>query len=142
MIKNIYEILDLFNKEQTRQDRIKILQENNQPHFLEVLKFTFNPKYEFYVEKEFPKDYKKPDTFPGIRLAGIESEIRRIYLWMKGNPVADHLTEEKRHVLLLQLFESFEPREAEIWFNMMKKNLKVPGLTESLVQEVYPQLLE
>lgn len=142
MIKNVYEILDLFEKNQSRQDRIKILKENNQHHFLEVLKFTFNPHYEFYVEKEFPKDYIKPDTFPGIRLAGIESEIRRAYLWHKGNPIADTLTDEKRHVLLLQLFESFEPREAEVWFNMMKKNLKVPGLTESLVKEVYPHLFE
>lgn len=138
---NVYEILSKFDAVETRPERIRILQENNQHYFKEVLKYTFNPKYEFYTESKFPVDYQKPDTFPGLRLAGIESEHRKAYLFQKGNETAESLTEEKRHVLLLQLLESFEPQEAEIWFNMLKKNLKIKGLTASLVNEVYPELL-
>lgn len=140
MIKNIYEILEEFETVSTRQDRKKILENNNLYHFKELLRYTFNPNIQFYTESKFPEDYNKPDTFPGIRLAGIESEIRRTYLFIKGDPTADSLTEQKRHILLLQLLESFEPKEAIIFFNMLKKDLKIKGLTESIVQEVYPEL--
>lgn len=140
MIKNIYEILDEFEKAKTKQERISVLQSNSLQHFLQVLQYTFDPKYQFYVTS-FPKNYIQPDTFPGIRYAGIESELRRIYLFMKGNPTADILSEEKRNQLLVQLIEAFEPREAQVFINMMKKNLNVKFLTYNLVKEAFPFLL-
>ena len=140
MVKNIYEILNEFSSAKTVDQQKEVLRKNNQHYFKEVLKYTFNPSFEFYVDSEFPADYVTPDTVPGIRFAGIESEIRRAYLFIKGNPTADVLTPEKRKILLLQLLESFEPEEAKVWFNMMSKDLKVKGLTATLVQEVYPEL--
>lgn len=140
MIKNVYEILNEINLAETRQQKKSILQQNDLYHFKEVLKYTFNPQFEFYVESKFPSEYIKPDTLPGIRFAGIESEIRRAYLFLKGDPTADSLTPEKRNILLLQLLESFEPEEAVVWHNMMKKDLKTKGLTEALVREVFPEL--
>lgn len=141
MIKNVHEILDEFTLAATKEQKKEVLQQNNLYHFKEVLKYTFNPKYQFYVEDKFPTDYIEPDTAIGIRYAGIESEIRRTYLFVKGDPTADTLTEEKRKILLLQLLESFEPKEAQVFFNMLNKDLKVKGLTEALVREVYPELL-
>lgn len=142
MIKNVHEILDEFNLAGTKEQRLNVLQQNNLYHFKEVLKYTFNPKYEFYVEDKFPTDYIEPDTALGIRYAGIESEIRRAYLFLKGDSTADSLTEQKRKTLLLQLLESFEPKEAQVFFNMMQKDLKVKYLTANLVREVYPELLD
>ena len=139
MIKNVYEILNEFEKVETRQDRINILRANALHHFKLVLMYTYNKKYEFYSEP-FPTDYVKPDTFPGIRMAGIDSEIRRVYLWQKGNPTADSLSPQKRHILLLQILESFEPDEAVVWVNMLNKDLKTKGLSESIVKEVFPEL--
>ena len=116
---------------------------NNQfQHIKEVLKYTFNPNYQFYVEDNFPEDYIKPDTFPGLRVAGIESEIRKAYLFQKGNVTAESLTPQKRKTLLLQLLESFEPKEAQIFHNMLQKDLKVEGLTKELVEEVFPELMK
>ena len=102
--------------------------------------YTFNPKYQFFVEDTFPEDYIQPDTLLGLRISGIESEIRKAYLFLKGDQTAESLSEQKRHNLLLQLLESFEPKEAQIWFKMMQKDLQVEGLTESLVKEVFPEL--
>ncbi len=141
-VKNIYEIIEEFDDASTKEQRKQVLLNNNVYHFREVLKYTFNPKYQFYADsKGLPEDYKKPDTFPGIRLAGIESEMRRIYLFMKGDATADILTPEKRHILLLQLLESFEPKEAKIFMGVLNKDLKVKYLTYSLVEEVFPDLL-
>ena len=140
MIKNVYEILDDFENADNKADRQTILRENATPHFLQVLKYTFDPKFQFYV-KSFPKDYQEPDTFPGLRYAGIESEIRRAYLFLKGEATADSLSEEKRNQVLVQLLESFEPREAHVFVNMMKKNLQTKFLTYNFVKETFPNLL-
>lgn len=140
MIKNIYEILNEFSQASSKQQRIQILRDNASHHFLQVLKNAFDPNIKFYVNK-FPKEYIKPDTFPGIRFAGIESEIRKTYLFQIGNPTADSLSEEKRNQLLTILLESFEPQEATVFVNMLNKNLKTPNLTPNLIKEVFPNLL-
>lgn len=139
MILNVHEIFDKFESASSIEEKKQVLLNNQYHHIKEVLRNTFNPTIEFYAEP-FPTDYVKPDTFPGIRIAGIESEIRKSYLFLKGNPTADSLTEQKRHTLLLQLLESFEPKEAAVWINMLNKDLQIPGLTKELVQEVFPEL--
>lgn len=140
MTPNIYEILDKFQLAKTKEERIKVLVDNKYPYFLQFLKNAFDPQIEFYINK-FPDNYIEPDTFPGIRFAGIESEIRKTYLFEKGNPTADSLSEQKRNQLLVQLLESFEPREADLFVRMLTKNLKIPHLTINLIKEVFPTLL-
>ena len=140
MIKNVYEILEEFSSKKTKQERLEVLRNNAYPHFLQLLKNTFDPNIKFYV-KSFPTNYIEPDTFPGIRYAGIESEIRKTYLFQIGNPTADSLTEEKRNQLLVQLLESFEPMEAQVYIGMLKKNLNISYLTSTLISEAYPGLL-
>jgi hypothetical protein len=43
--------------------------------------------------------------------------------------------------LLLQLLESLEPPEAEVYIAMLLKDLKVPYLTPKLVNEAFKGLL-
>lgn len=140
MIKNIYEILDEFCQKTTKKERKEILQNNMSMHFLQFLKYAFDPNIKFYVNS-FPNNYIKPDTFPGIRFAGIESEINKTYLFQIGNPTADKLTPEKRNQILVQLLESFEPREADLYVKMLQKNLKIPHLNKNLIQETFPNLI-
>ena len=140
MIKNIYEILQEFQSAHNRKERISILKQNESIHLKQFLQYTYNPQYQFYIT-EFPKEYKTPHTLPGIRIAGIESEIRKTYLFIKGNPTADILTPQKRNILLLQILESFEPKEAIIYIKMMQKNLNIPHLTKELINETFPNLI-
>jgi hypothetical protein len=140
MIKNVYEILDEFEKQTTREGRKEILLKNGSPYFKQFLKFAFDPTIQFYIS-EFPDNYKQPDTFPGLRIAGLESELRKTYLFTIGDPTADLLSESKRKLLLLQMLESFEPREADMYVRMLNKDLKIPYLTEKLLKEVFPSLI-
>lgn len=140
MQKNIYEILAEFASARYKDKRQEILRKYASPHFLKVLKYTFDPTIEFYI-KEFPENYVEPDTFPGLRYAGIESEIRRAYLFIKGDPTADKLSPQKMNQLLVQLLESFEYEEAKVFVNMMKKDLQIPHLTANLVKETFPNLI-
>jgi hypothetical protein len=140
MTPNVYEILDKFQQQTTKEERIKLLRENNYPYFLQFLKNAFDPSIKYYITK-FPDNYIEPDTVPGIRFAGIESEIRRSYLFQIGNQTADSLTPEKRNQLLVQLLESFEPREADLFVKMLTKSLKIPHLTNKLITQAFPNLL-
>lgn len=139
MIVNAYEIFEQFESADTIERKKEVLIKNGSPWFKYILKCAFDPSIEFYV-KEFPSNYIVPDTVPGIRDGGLESEWRRLYLFMKGNETADALTEQKRNILLLQFLEGMEPKDAVITINMMKKDFGIKGLTKELVLEVFPGL--
>ena len=139
MIINYYEILRDFGKLKTREERKQFLIETND-NFKVFLKYAFDPEIQFYVYK-FPSEYVKPDTLPGIRYAGIDSELRRIYLFIKGNETADALLPQRRREIYIQILESFEPEEADLLVKMFKKDLKVNFLTYNLVKETFPNLI-
>lgn len=141
MITNLYEIFNEFSKQTTRDTRKAILLKYESPHLKQFLIYAFNPNIQFYI-KEFPKEYIQPDTLPGLRIAGIESELRKTYMFQIGNPIADKLTPQKRNTILLQLLESFEPNEAKLYIKMLQKNLDIPYLTTNLINEIFPNLLE
>ena len=141
MKKFMYEILNQIDSTDSKNEKKRILLENDTPWFREFLFYAFNPNIEFYLNK-FPTNYIEPtDTAPGISFSDIQSELKRVYLFIKGNPTADSLLPEKRELLLLQMLESFEPNEAKVFVNMLNKNLKVKGLTSNLIKEVFPNLL-
>ena len=126
-MKNIYEIFDEFESVLSKKDKIKIIEKNLSKPLYEVLLFTFHPEYQWKV-KEFPEEYKIPDTKPGISFCQIGTELRRMYLFREGDPTAENLSERKRKELLIQFLESLEPREAEVDMGIFKKNQGVTGL--------------
>ena len=88
-----------------------------------------------------PHNYKIPDTKPGISICQLGTEMRRLYLFQKGNATAENLSARKQNELLIQLLESLEPREAEVVMGIFKKDQGVKGLTYNFVKEAFPQML-
>jgi hypothetical protein len=139
-MKNMYEVFDEFEEAPSKKSKMETIQRNLSQLLIQVLELTFHPKYEWLVN-EMPEDYKVPDTRPGISLCQLSTEIRKLYLFQKGNPTAESLTDRKRHELLIQLLESLEPREAEVVIGIFKKDQGVKGLTYKFVKEAFPKLL-
>ena len=139
-MKNMYEIFDEFESVLSKKDKIKIIEKNLSKPLYEVLLFTFHPEYQWKV-KEFPEEYKIPDTKPGISFCQIGTELRRMYLFREGDPTAENLSERKRKELLIQFLESLEPREAEVVMGIFKKNQGVTGLNYEFVKECFPDML-
>lgn len=139
-MKNLYEVFDEFEEAKTKEQRMAVIEKNLSKTLVEVLQFTFHPDYQWLID-EMPHEYKTPDTFPGISRCQLSTEIRKMYLFQKGNPDAEKLTVEKRKQLLLQLIESIEPREAEVVIGMLSKDLGVKGLNYKFVKEAFPNLL-
>ena len=139
-MKNVYEIFDEFELAESKEEKLKVIERNLSKTLVDVLYLTFHPNYEWKYN-EFPENYKIPDTKPGISICQLSTEMRKLYLFRKGDPSAEQLSERKSRELLLQFLESLEPREAEVVIGIFKKDQGVDGLTYDFVKEAFPQLL-
>jgi hypothetical protein len=141
-MKNIYEIFDEFEEAKNKKERMAVIEKNLSKALVQVLELAFHPDKQWLIT-EFPAEYKiaESNKIPGLSQCQLSTEIRKLYLFEKGNPSAEALTEQKRKQLLLQLIESIEPREAEVVIGILKKDLGVKGLDYKFVKEAFPQLL-
>lgn len=140
-MKNLYEVFDEFEEAKTKQERMKVIEKNLSKALVDVLQVTYHPNFEWYI-KEMPENYKVPtDVLPGISPSQLSVELRKLYLFRKGDPTADKLTQEKRTELLLQILEAIEPREAEVLIGIFQKDQNVKGLNYKFVKEAFPNLL-
>lgn len=137
--KNIYEVFDDFKQAKTKQDRLDILKRNESWALKNILQGVYHPDVQFNIDVP---EYNKIDVPPGMSYEHMTSALHRVYLFQKGNPKAPAaLTEKRRTELLIQLLESLEPNEAEVFASMLRKDLKIPYLTINLINEAFPGLL-
>jgi hypothetical protein len=132
------EILDMFQKAETRKDKIAVLKRFEHPTFKKFLDYAFNPEIKFDVE--IP-EYKPSYDPAGLNVMYLDDELARVYRFIEGHPKrAAGLTPKKQTELLLVILESLHKDEAELYVRMLKKDLKIPFLTKKLLKEVYPDL--
>lgn len=134
----MYEIFEEFK---TSPDKPSVLRKYADfQAFTTLLQGAFHPAIQFVI-KTLP-EYKKVAVPPGMGYSNIPVELNRIYLFVEGSTRVDpKLSLERKNELLIQILEALEPPEAEVYGNLIMKDLKVPGLTYDLVKEVFPQLL-
>lgn len=140
-MKNIYEVFDEFELASNKKERMDVIGKNLTKTLVQVFELAFHPNFQWLIT-EMPDNYKIPtDMLPGLSPQTISTQLRKLYLFQKGNPSAEALTPEKRTQLLLQLLESIEPREAEVIIGILAKDLGVKGLDYKFVKEAFPNLL-
>lgn len=138
--KNIYEVFEEFKEAKNKKDRIKVLQSNESWALRNVLAGTFHPNIQFVI-KDVP-EFKREKIPQGMSYNHMTEALQKIYLFQKDNPRApEALTEKRRIELLIQLLESLEEPEADVFLGVLSKDLKVPYLTPALVNEAFPNLL-
>lgn len=139
--KLVHEIFDELEAASTKDEKLSVLKKYSNHYALKcVLRGTFHPKIEYVVESV---PYYSPSDAPvGMGYSSIHYELGKAYLFEKNNPKVDpNLTEKRKQQLLIQILESLEKREAEIFMNMLLKKQKVKGLTAKLVEEALPEVL-
>lgn len=140
-MKNLYEVFDEFEMAKNKKERMDVIQRNLSHTLTKVLELTYHPQIEWKV-KELPESYKIPtDMLPGLTYDSLNAQLRRLYMFRKGDPTAETLTDRRREELLLQILESIEPREAEVILGIFQKDLGVKGLDYKFVKEAFPNLL-
>ena len=139
-VKNVYEVLEAFKKETNKAGRLKVLQENDSFALKQVLLGAFNPNIKFTLN-EAPK-FKREKIPVGMSYSHMTEALQRMYLFVEGNArVPAGLTEQRKKEILIQILESLEEPEADVFLGVLKKDLKVPYLTSALVNEAFPNLL-
>lgn len=139
MLMNLYEIFDEFVAYPDRDYRIDLLRRHGTYTLREVLRGAFDPNIQFSIKK-IPA-YTPSNAPPGMGYTTLHQEISRAYLFQEGNPrVSPNLTLKRKEELLIQILEALEAREAQVFANMILKDLKVEGLNTEIVREAYPDL--
>lgn len=132
------EIIQGFEKLQTKSERIEFLRKNYNPRFLEFLTLYFNKDVVFDVE--IP-DYKPSNDPAGLNVLYLHNELRRMYLFIKNHPKrAPNLDAKRQKNLLIQLLESLHKDEADLLVKLISRKLKIPYLTTKLLEESYPNI--
>lgn len=139
-MKNIYEVFDEFEKATNKKERMDVIRKNLSKTLTEVLQYTFHPNCQWLIN-DMPEGYQLKPIPVGMSYCQLSTEIRKLYLFQKGNQTAETLNPQKREELLLQILESIEPREAEVVMGILKKDQGVKGLDYKFVKEAFPQLL-
>ena len=138
--KNIYEVLNDFKAASTKSERIDVLKKNDGFALRNVLVGTFHPNVQYTIDK-IP-EFKREPMPAGMAYSNMTQALQRIYLFMKNNPrVPEGLTEKRKNEILLQILESLEEQEADVFIGILKKDLKVPYLTPTLVNEAFGEII-
>lgn len=140
-MRNIYEIFDDFEMASNKKERMKVIGDNLSKTLVDVLQLTFHPNFQWLIT-EVPEEYVPTmQTLPGISRTQLSTELRKLYLFQKGNSGAENLQPAKRVQLLCQLLEALEPREAEVVMGILRKDQGVTGLDYKFVKEAFADLL-
>jgi hypothetical protein len=139
-MKNIYEVFDEFETAKTKQQRMDIIGRNLSKVLTEVLQLGFHPEPKWYFD-EIPDGFVIKDVPAGMSYAKLSTEMRKLYMFQKGNEIADKLTDKKREQLLVELLQNLEPREAEVIMGIFRKDFGVKGLDYKFVKEAFPAML-
>jgi hypothetical protein len=139
-MKNMYEIFDEFEEAKTKKERLDVIGKNLSKTLVDVLELTYHPNYQWLVT-EMPDNFKIKEIPNGMGYAQLSVELRKLYLFRRGEPTAQKLTPRKQNEILLQLLESLEPREAEVVIGIFRKDQGVKGLDYKFVKEAFPKLL-
>ena len=136
----ISELLKGIAKAKTMKEKKALLEKYKDNNILKfVLQGSFDPSIEWNVPKVIPK-YKKDDAPIGLSETSLFTIMPKCSIFVKGHAKSEILKQKRIKELLIQILESMHPDESLIFTQMLKKKLKVKGLTEKLVLEVFPDL--
>ena len=132
------EIMDKFEKAQTKEERLQVLRKNGHDRFKQFLIMAFNPFIKFDVE--IP-NYRPSVEPAGLNFTYLDTEMQKMYRFIVNHPSrAKELTGKKQTSLLLVVLESLHKDEAALLVKVIKKDLGIKFLTPKLVKEAFPDI--
>jgi hypothetical protein len=141
MLITIPEILAKVEKAESREDKIKLMQEYNCLALRDVLRGSFDSSITFILPEGTPP-YRKQDVALGLTFSNLRKQTPKLRYFVQGGP-GENLIPSKREKLFIEILESIHPTEAEVLIAMKDKQLKklYPSLTKELVESAFPKLI-
>ena len=139
MTKYISELFKEFEKLKSRREKCGFLWDHKENGMLTaVLQGAFDPNIKWHIT-DIPE--YTPDNAPlGLNPSSLTNTIPKCTIFAIGHPKGEGVKPSRMKELLIQVLESMHEDESNLYVGMLKKKLKVKGLTESMVLEVFPDL--
>ena len=139
MTKYISELFKEFEKLKSRKEKLGFLWDHKENGILTaVLQGAFDPNIKWHIT-DIP-EYTPDDAPIDVNPSSLFSEIPKCTIFAIGHPKGEEVKPSRMKELLIQVLESMHEDESNLYVGMLKKKLKVKGLTESMVLEVFPDL--
>lgn len=134
----ISEVLRKANNAKTKEEKKKILLENNS----QVLRSLFIWNYDESVISLLPEGdvpYTPNPAPEGTDHILLENEGKKMFHFVKGG---SSITQSKREQIFLGMIENLHPDEAEVLCLVKDKQLqkKYTRISKALIQETFPQI--
>ena len=133
----ISEVIKKAYNAKTKNEKIKILQENN----TQALRSIFKWNYDVNIQSDLPEGdvpFNKNDAPIGTEHTVLEREYRNLWRFVKG---ANSLSRLKREQLFIQLLEGLHESEAEIVClakdGLIQTKFRV---THAVIKEAFPEI--
>lgn len=134
------EVLDLFEKAKTKQEKIQVLKQYESPVLRALMRINFDKSVKMDLPEGEPPFRKESDKPPGYNETNLVQEYRRFYIWLDPNQNLPRLRKEQ---LFIEMLEGLHVSEAEVLCLAKDKKLgkKYKTLKEDIVREAYPATL-
>jgi len=121
-MKNIYEVFVEFELAKNKKERMLVIEKNLSKTLVQVLELAFHPSHQWLIT-EMPDGYRIDvgNKIPGLSICHLSTEIRKMYLFQKGDASAEQFSEGKRKQLLFQILESLNPVKQKLLWVSLKK---------------------
>lgn len=132
------EVLQKAHNAKTREEKIKILQENESP----ALKSLFIWNYDESVESELPEGevpYTPNEAPSGTEHTLLAKEYRILYNFVKGGNY--DISKTRKEMMFIQLLEGLHKDEAELLCLVKDKKLGTKyRITHAVVKDAFPSI--
>jgi hypothetical protein len=134
--KYVYEVLEEARKAKTKEQKVKILKDNESFALKDILRGSYDPKVKFNLPGGIPP-YKASDPYnhPSSWLR----QNQQLKYFVKGG-VGDRMPAFKREAVFIGLLESIHPQDAKHVVDMINKTAP-KGVTKAVVTMAFPELL-
>jgi hypothetical protein len=137
--KLISEIFDQVASATTREDKIYLLKINDRYGLRVVLQGIYSTGVPFiYKTREEIPQYQSSPNIAGPGYIVIDNALSDLYLFIENNPLV-RASRARLDQLYIQILESLEPKDAEVWIAMTLKQ-PISGIDASMVQEAFPEI--
>lgn len=134
----VHEVLDLVKKQSKKEDKIKVLRQNESWALKDIIRASMDSKIQFHLPKGDPPHYTPCDIHNAP--SNLLRENKKLTYFVKGGQ-GDKLPQFKREKIFIGMLEGVHPDDAKLLIDMINK--KTPtGLTRPLVKEAFPGLLQ
>ena len=135
----IHEVFELVIKQRTRQDKINILKEYEDPSIKAIFIWNFDESV-ISVIPEGPVPYKENEVPVGTDHTSLRREYKNLYHFVRGGN--DTLSSLRKETMFIQLLEGLHPKEAEIICLVKDKQLiSKYKINLDIVKEAYPDIV-